>query len=140
MRALFICRANAGRSQIAEAFYNDMTGTKDASSAGVDLLNSSMKENLAVPQRPIDTMREVGIDISNARRKWLTEEMVDAADVAVALLEEHECSLPDYLTGSPKFVRWDDVPDAKGTDAEFHRETREKIRAKVEALIKKTRP
>ena len=34
MKILFVCEGNMMRSQMAEAFYNELTGTRDAISAG----------------------------------------------------------------------------------------------------------
>lgn len=137
MTTLFICRANAGRSQMAEAIYNSLSGTRDATSAGVDLKNSIMKDDLAIPPLVVQTLTETGLDVSNARRKEVTESMVKEADRVIVLMQEHEFRLPAFITNSPTFVRWDDIPDAKGTDLEFHRKTRDAIRLKIEQLLGK---
>jgi len=61
-RVLFICVHNSARSQMAEAFLNDICGDEfEAHSAG---LEPGQLSPLA-----IQTMREVGIDISNKTTK-----------------------------------------------------------------------
>ncbi len=135
MRVLFICRANAGRSQIAEAFYNALTGSADATSAGIDLAHSILKDDLSVPPLVLETMKEAGIDISSARRKPVTEELLNESDKAILLMEDNEFPLPSFLENSPKVIRWNDIPDAKGTSAEFHAQVRDQIKEKVEKLI-----
>src|SRR3989344_369922 len=109
MKVLFVCRANAGRSQMAEAFYNDMTGTNDATSAGVDLANSVKGDDPSVPDLVIEVMKEVGIDVSQKRRDLLTKEMVDAVDKVIVITDY---PMPEYLEKSEKLLRWADVPDA----------------------------
>lgn len=135
MTVLFLCRANAGRSQIAEAFYNSLS--EGALSAGVNLENSVMKDDLRVPPLVVEVMKEVGIDVTLAQRKKVTPEMVAGAKKVIALLSESEFPLPTYVTESSKFERWGDIPDAKGTDLDFHRKTRDVIKIRVERLLGK---
>lgn len=132
MKTLFICRANAGRSQMAEAYYNALTGTHDASSAGVDLANSVKGENLSVPELVIEVMREDGYDLTAARRKALTPDMVAAVD-RVVVITDHP--MPDYVEQSGKVIRWADIPDAVRTPVEFHRKVRDMVRERVKTLL-----
>ncbi len=117
---------------MAEAFYNSITGTHDAVSAGVDLANSVKGDDLSVPPLVVAVMQEVGLDVSSNRRKWLTKEMVEAADKVIVMTDY---PLLDYLVESPKLIRWDEVPDAVRTPIEFHREVRNLVKKKVEQLI-----
>ena len=137
MKVLFVCRANAVRSQMGEAFYNALTGTTDATSAGVQPENSIMKDDPHLPPLPLEVMKEVGIDLRDARRKKITEEMVNAADTVIVMIREDEFPLPPYLLGSPKLVRWDDLPDPKGTDLQTHRAVRDAVQSKVRGLLGK---
>ncbi|MFC1945392.1 arsenate reductase ArsC, partial [Chloroflexota bacterium] len=66
---LFVCMHNAGRSQMAGAFFNHLsTGKVKALSAGTAPADQS---NPVVVQ----AMQEVGIDISQNQPKMLTPEM-----------------------------------------------------------------
>jgi arsenate reductase len=61
-RVLFVCTKNSARSQIAEAFLNELAGDRfEAHSAGLEVgqLNTFV----------VEAMREVGIDISRNRTK-----------------------------------------------------------------------
>lgn len=138
MKILFVCRANAGRSQMAEAFYNALTHSKNSSSAGVDLPNSTVGNDPHLPPLVKEIMEESGLNMDAARRKWITEDAVKECDMAIVIMEEGEFPLPEYLEKSPKFVRWDGVPDAKGHDLAFHRTVRDKIYDKVLNLIAQT--
>ncbi|MES2135320.1 MAG: low molecular weight phosphatase family protein [Patescibacteria group bacterium] len=133
MKVLFVCRANAGRSQMAEAFYNSLTRTNQATSAGVDLTNAPKGDDASLPDPVIEVMNEEGIDLSSKRRQLVTKEMVDTADLIVVTVTDFP--LPDFLAQSPKLVRWDDVPDASRTDVNFHRKVRDLLKKKVEDLI-----
>ena len=132
MKVLFICRANAGRSQMAEAYYNAFTGTTDAMSAGLDLGNSVKGDDPSVPEMVVEVMREEGLGVSHNRRDLLSEAMVESAD-KVVVITDYE--LPEYLSYSPKLVRWEGIPDAVRTPIEFHRQVRDMVKEKVQKLV-----
>lgn len=68
---LFVCVHNSGRSQMAEAFFNQMARRKTrAYSAGTQ---PGDKVNPGV----VEVMREVGIDISGNKPKALTVNMLE---------------------------------------------------------------
>jgi arsenate reductase (thioredoxin) len=78
-RVLFVCVGNAGRSQMAEAFFNQMAkGKALALSAGTQPTD---KVNPVV----IEAMREIGIDISANKPKALTLEMIEKADRMITM-------------------------------------------------------
>jgi arsenate reductase len=80
----------------------------------------------------IDAMREVGINLSAATPKRLTEEMAQGADLLVTMGCGDQCP---YVPG----LRLDDWPldDPIGQSAERVREIRDEIRARVAALIER---
>lgn len=120
---------------MAEAFFNSFTNSHNATSAGVDLAHSILKDDLSVPPLVIQTMQGAGIDISSARRKPITEELLKEADTAIVMMQDGEFPLPEYLEHSPKLIRWSDIPDAKGTSLEFHIQVRDQIKEKVKKII-----
>ncbi len=76
---LFVCIQNAGRSQMAQAFFERYApGDIRAESAG---LEPASRIHPAV----VKTMKEIGIDISGRQPKKLTVEMQLHADLAVTL-------------------------------------------------------
>jgi arsenate reductase len=122
---LFVCVHNAGRSQMAEAFFNRMAKRKaKGSSAGTE---PSEKVNPVV----VEAMREVGIDISQRKPKMLTFEMLEKADQVVTM----GCSVDKACPAS--FVPTEDweLDDPEGRPLEQVRRIRNEIRAKVETLI-----
>jgi arsenate reductase (thioredoxin) len=72
---LFVCTGNAGRSQMAEAFFNRYSGMDKAIaiSAGTEPAND-------VNPVVVEAMRESGFDLTDKRPKLLTGEMMDKAD------------------------------------------------------------
>jgi len=118
---------------MAEAYFNALTKTNDAVSAGLDLANSVKGDDPTVPELVIEVMKEEGLDIAGNRRDVLTKEMVDSADRVVVITDY---PLPEYLSSSPKLIRWDDIPDAVRTPIEFHRMVRDKVRARVEEFVR----
>jgi arsenate reductase len=78
MRVLFICTANAARSQMAEGLLRAKYGTRfDVFSAGT--------HPSRVSTRAIEVMNEIGIDISHHQSKTLDEISGMTFDLAVTL-------------------------------------------------------
>ena len=77
---LFACIQNAGRSQIAEAWFNRLV---DAAKARA--ISAGTQPAPCVHPTVVKAMREVGIDLSSARPRALTPEVARAADVFIAM-------------------------------------------------------
>lgn len=140
MKILFVCRGNVSRSQMAEAFFNQMAGGKYiAESAGAEAMgsdgtdmNGMLLKDRASSAHTISTLKEIGIDISNNYIRRLTPEMVNNADKIVVILKPE--AVPEYLKENEKVVYWDiEDPDAQTPD--FHTQTRDKVKKLVEDLI-----
>jgi arsenate reductase (thioredoxin) len=122
---IFACVHNAGRSQIAAAFFNKLA---DASKA--QALSAGTSPGDRVHPEVVAVMQEEGIDLSDARPQKLTSDLAAEAQLLVTMGCGDECP---YLPG----VRRDDWPldDPKGQPRERVRAIRDEIRARVEALI-----
>jgi arsenate reductase (thioredoxin) len=120
---LFVCTHNAGRSQMAEAFF-DRYAPDDlrAESAGQDPAD-------AVWPNVVEAMREVGIDISHRRPKMLDLETQLHADWGITLNCEGECP---YIAA--KVEDWD-VMDPAGQPLEVVREIRDSIEERVRDFV-----
>jgi protein-tyrosine-phosphatase len=132
MKVLFVCRANGGRSPMAEAFFNKLSRRGRASSAGVEVAKGGEVGTPANPNN-VKVMKEIGYDISKHRRKQLTRQMTSSADVIVFMASRKK--LPGYLTGSKK-VRFWRVLNPRGQSMATRRRIRDAIRDKVKRLAK----
>ena len=78
----------------------------------------------------IDVMREVGIDLADARPQKLTEQLARGAVLLVTMGCGDQCP---YMPGL-KIIDWP-LEDPKGKPIERVREIRDDIRRRVDALI-----
>jgi arsenate reductase (thioredoxin) len=122
---VFACVHNAGRSQMAAAFFNvaaDPTKAR-ALSAGTEPAERVHPEVVAV-------MREVGIDLASTRPRRLTDELAAGAQLLVTMGCGEQCPVVPGL-------RRDDwsLPDPKGRPIEDVRAIRDEIRRRVAILI-----
>ena len=124
-RVLFACVHNAGRSQIAAAWFGALSdpAKAEATSAGT-------RPGDRVHPEVVDAMQEVGIDLSSVRPRLLTDERARGVDLLVTMGCGEECP---YVPG----VERDDWPlaDPKGRPVEEVRAIRDEIRTRVESLI-----
>jgi protein-tyrosine-phosphatase len=121
---LFVCTQNAGRSQMAQAFF-DRHAPEDvrAESAGQQPRSEGVWPNV------VEAMREVGLDLSQSRPRRLTVEMQLHADWAITLACGATCPFV------PTFVEDWDIPDPAGKSLEEVRHVRDLIEVRVADLI-----
>lgn len=130
VKVLFVCFGNIMRSQIAEAFYNKYTKSEDAISAGNNPITLEKYPN--IPNETIDSMKEIGIDISEQKPKLITPQMVSEVSQIFIMCRKEEC--PNYLFSSDKCVFWEiEDPYRKGSN--FLRKIRAQIESKVLSII-----
>lgn len=122
---IFACVHNAGRSQMAAAFFNTL-----ADPAKARALSGGTTPGDRVHLEVVTVMQEKGIDLSGARPQKLTSEMAAEAQLLITMGCGEECP---YVPG----VRRDDWPldDPKGQSIERVRAIRDDIRTRVEALV-----
>jgi arsenate reductase len=122
---IFACVHNAGRSQMAAAFFNRFVDPDHARA-----LSAGTQPAEHVHPEVVMAMREVGIDLSGTRPTRLTDDLARGAQLLVTMGCGESCPL---LPG----VRRQDwnLPDPKGQPIERVRAIRDEIRAHVERLI-----
>jgi len=122
---IFACVHNAGRSQMAAAFFNKL-----ADPAKARALSAGTAPGDRVHPEVVAVMQEEGIDLGGARPQKLTAELAAQAQLLITMGCGDECP---YVPG----VRRDDWPldDPKGQPLGRVRAIRDQIRARVEALI-----
>ena len=122
---LFACVHNAGRSQMAAAWFNRLVDSSKARaiSAGTNPLPH-------VHPEVVTAMREVGIDLATASTTTLTPELVGQAQVLVTMGCGDECP---HVPGATR-ADWP-LEDPKGKPLEKVRNIRDDIRDRVQQLI-----
>jgi protein-tyrosine-phosphatase len=123
---LFVCVENAGRSQMAEAFFRKFTENKfNVISAGT---TPSPKLNPIVVQ----VMEEIGIDMTEQSPKTLSDSMISSSlkTVNMGCMDKESC--PALFVKD--VIDWN-IPDPKEKTIDQVREIRDQIENKVLNLI-----
>ena len=122
---LFACVHNAGRSQMAAAWFNRLADPAKARG-----ISAGTNPGSHVHPEVVTAMREVGIDLASASTAKLTPELAAQVQVVVTMGCGDECP---YIPGAKR----DDWPleDPKGKPIEKVREIRDQIRSRVQQLI-----
>jgi arsenate reductase len=124
-RVIFACVHNAGRSQMAAAFFSALADPTRA-----DAISAGTQPGERVHPEVVQVMREVGIELSAKRPQQLTDELARGATLLITMGCGDECP---YVPG----LRRDDWPleDPKGRPIEEVRRIRDQIRDRVAGLV-----
>ena len=125
-KILFVCVENAGRSQMAEAFFRKyMPSDFEPISAGT---KPAPKVNPIVAQ----AMEEIGINIEDNNPQSISQQMMDESEhtINMGCMDKESC--PALFL---KDVDDWQIPDPKGKSIEEVREIRDLIEQKVKDLI-----
>ena len=137
MNVLFVCVANMGRSQVAEALFNKLSG-QTATSAGTradEVLartNPPTRSLRDTGSSAISYMREEGVDVSEKLRDQLTAEMVQEADKVIVMAQKE--TWPDFLRDSDKVTYWD-INDPARLSGDATLSIYNEIKRRVEQLV-----
>ncbi len=123
---IFACVHNAGRSQMASAFFNAL-----ADPAKARAVSAGTRPGERVHLVVVEVMREVGIDLSTERPKHLTTDLARGATLLITMGCGDECPVVPGLSR-------DDWPlaDPKDKPIAEVRAIRDEIRARVLTLIR----
>lgn len=122
---LFVCVHNAGRSRMAEAFFNDLAGDRyRAMSAGTQPAAQPHPEVVAA-------MDEVGLEIPSTPGRTLTAELAEQAIRVIGMGCDIESACPAL---SVPLTDWE-LPDPKGKNLEEVGEIRDQIELRVRNLV-----
>jgi protein-tyrosine-phosphatase len=121
---LFVCRQNAGRSQMGQALFERSSGARhQARSAGTTPADR-------VHPEVVEVMRELDIDLADRTPQSLTPELAAQADVVVTMGCGDECP---FIPGK-RYIDWD-LTDPAGQPLDEVRAIREDIDQRVRALL-----
>ena len=123
---LFVCVENAGRSQMAEGFFNHQYSSK-----GYRAISAGTRPVSQINPLAVQAMSEVGIDISSQKSKVITEDMIksSATSVNMGCVERAEC--PMLFINN--VIDWG-IEDPKGKPIEKVREIRDEIDRRVKEI------
>ena len=121
---LFVCVHNAGRSQMAAAL------VELRSAGGIAVRSAGSAPADEIHPAVVEAMHEVGVDLSGASPKVLTDDAVQRVDVVVTMGCGDAC--PVYP--GKRYEDWT-VDDPAGQDIATVRRIRDEIDARVQALV-----
>ena len=123
---LFVCVENAGRSQMAEGFFNKYAPK------GYEAISAGTKPISQINPIAVEVMREADIDISNQKSKELTEDMIRNSSniVNMGCMEKESC--PTLFLQN--LLDWN-IEDPKGKPIEKVRQIRDEIDQRVKELV-----
>ena len=126
-KILFVCVENAGRSQMAEAFFRKYMPR------GFEAISAGTKPSAQVNPIVSQAMNELGIDIENQTPKPISQQIISESEKAINMgcIDKESCPalfMKDILD-------WQ-IPDPKGKPIEEVRKIRDQIKTKVMILIK----
>jgi arsenate reductase len=124
-RVIFACVQNAGRSQMARAFFDAI-----ADPVKVQATSAGTRPGAAVHPEVVDALREAGIEIAGVKPQRLTVELAEGADLIVTMGCGDDCPV---VPGSRR-IDWP-LQDPKGQDPYVVRQIRDEIRRRVEVLV-----
>ncbi len=127
---------------MAEAIYNRLTGSNDASSAGTQVEGAGetleeFSKHPEVTSFTIEVMDNAGYDVRDRIQTQLTEEMPSQYDRVISMAAEQYT--PAWLTNAPNYVYWN-IDDPAGRGYEITKDAKDKIEQKVQELIHATSP
>lgn len=123
---LFVCVENAGRSQIAEAFFNKYAPK------GYKAISAGTKPVSHINPMAVEVMKEIRVDISNQKSKDITEEAMRNSTqiVNMGCMEKEAC--PTLFLHN--LLDWN-IEDPKGKSIEKVREIRDEIHQRIKEIV-----
>lgn len=124
-KVVFACVHNAGRSQMAAAFFNQLADPELAHA-----ISAGTEPGPRVHPEVVTAMKEVGIDLSGVRPRLFIDEVGSLATVLVTMGCGEQCP---FVPGA-RVEDWP-FPDPRGQDLPSVRRIRDAIHHRVHALI-----
>jgi arsenate reductase (thioredoxin) len=122
---LFVCVENAGRSQMAEGFFNKYAPQ------GYRAISAGTRPTSKINPLAVQAMNEVGIDISHQKPKIIDEDMIrnSAKAVNMGCMDQSECP----ILFMSNVIDWA-IEDPKGKTIDKVRQIRDDIENRVKEI------
>ncbi len=122
---IFACIHNAGRSQMAAAWFNKLANPNEARA-----ISAGTEPGTRVHPEVLDAMNEVGVDLSGQSPQKLTDDLARGAGMLITMGCGEQCPIVPGL-------KRDDWPleDPKGKPLARVREIRDEVKQRVERLL-----
>ncbi|NVJ22339.1 MULTISPECIES: arsenate reductase ArsC [Myxococcus] len=126
-KVIFACVRNAGRSQMAAAFFNVLADPEKARA-----ISAGTQPGESVHPEVLEAMRDAGLDLKDARPQQLTEELARDAHWLITLGCGEACP---HVTG----LQREDWPldDPKGKSEVLVHRIRDEVAARVAGLLER---
>lgn len=133
LRVLVLCTGNSCRSQLAEGLFSLLAANS------VRAFSAGIRPEGYVHPLAIRVMRELGVDISNARSKSVDEFAHEPLDVVITVCDDAAENCPTF-PGAPTLLHWptEDPYSASGDDAArlaAYRRVRDELRQRIESFL-----
>ena len=122
---LFACIHNAGRSQMAAAWFNALADKSKARA-----ISAGTEPGPRVHPEVLQAMREVNIDLEGIAPQKLTDELAAQSTILITMGCGEACP---YVPGLRR-LDWP-LEDPKGKPVERVREIRDEVKARVQNLL-----
>jgi arsenate reductase (thioredoxin) len=123
---LFACIHNAGRSQMAAAWFNALADNTKARA-----ISAGTEPGPRVHPEVLQAMREVGIDLEGVAPRRLTDELAKDSAILITMGCGEQCP---HVPGLRR-MDWP-LEDPKGKPVERVREIREEVKTRVGELLR----
>ncbi|MDQ4045908.1 MAG: low molecular weight phosphatase family protein [Actinomycetota bacterium] len=123
---LFVCSKNGGKSQLAAGLMKQVAGES------VTVLSAGTKPGKSLNPQAVESLAELGVDITGEHPKPVTDEALEAADVVVVLGTEAKLE----PAAAKRLEIWEtDEPSERGIEGmERMRLVRDDIKTRVQML------
>lgn len=124
-KVVFACVHNAGRSQMAAAYFNALVDSAKAMA-----ISAGTEPAAHVHPEVLEVMREEGIDLANAKPNKLTPQMAKGSKFLITMGCGESCP----VVPGAKREDWP-LQDPKGKGAETARKIRDEVKQRVQAFL-----
>jgi len=123
---LFVCVENAGRSQMAEAFFKKYASKK------FNIISAGTIPSFQLNQLVVKVMKEIGIDLDDQQPKLLSNSMIESSFKTINMGCMNKKSCPSLFLKD--VLDWN-ISDPKEKSIDEVRKIRDQIKTEVMSLI-----